>query len=312
MPTLPFICLPLPHGNSVSAPMPWSQTGVAKLWGRLVFTEVNAEEETEDILCCNRLALPLFLCLLWHRKDPRGRNGQFNLPRFSSPLPKTSMKCVQLKDSLSPRVTRRSSRPHSTGPAHSFRENRKVYDWSGVFFVRPRLAPKHFAHSARTHRRRLTLWMGSVGYHYTPLRRTSKPASLAPLEVGGRHFFGNMTLWQIELLGGGWTQASRKAWCSEKQWNIVSELWLQVRERFSNSGCISPNAAIQQQNVQPQNNVSGKMLQFYSGREPFSVMSSKSNYNNLVPRNTGKILNFFRREKKRPRDNGQQSFQWGS
>lgn len=130
-------------------------SAVAKLWGRLVFTEVNAEE-TEDILCCNRLALPLFLCLLWHRKDPRGRNGQFNLPGFSSPLPKTSMKCVQLKDSLSPRVTRRSSRPHSTRPAHTEK------CMSGQVFFFP---PKHFAHSARTQRRRLTLWMGSVGYH---------------------------------------------------------------------------------------------------------------------------------------------------
>lgn len=160
-------------------------SAAAKLWGRLVFTEVDAEE-TEDILCCNRLALPLFLCLLWHRKDPRGRNGQFNLPGFSSPLPKTSMKCVQLKDSLSPRVTRRSSRPHSTRPAHSFRENRKVYERSGFFFSPP---PKHFAHSARTQRRRLTLWMGSVGYHYIHLRSTSKPPGFALLEVGGRHFF---------------------------------------------------------------------------------------------------------------------------
>lgn len=60
-----------------------------------------------------------------------------------------------------------------------------------------------------------------------------------------------MTLWKIELLGRRRIQSSRKLSCAEKQWNIVSELWLQVWDVwdwFSNSCCISSNAEQQNSN----------------------------------------------------------------
>lgn len=43
-------------------------------------------DEAEDILYCCKLSF--FCFLLWHRKDPRGRNGLPDLPRFHHCFPK--------------------------------------------------------------------------------------------------------------------------------------------------------------------------------------------------------------------------------
>lgn len=110
-----------------------------------------------------------------------------------------------------------------------------------------------------------------------------------------------MTLWKIELLGRRRMQSSRKLSCAEKQWNIVSELWLQVWDVwdwFSKFMLYFLYCCPRTAKLQPQKNVSGKMLHFHSGRKAFNITSYNSNKNNLGPRNRGKIRNFFNREAK--------------
>ena len=98
----------------------------AALWlsceGGLFFTEINTGQ-AQHILCS--LSLSPFLCSDTAR-TLGGGVGRLTSPPFPSTLPKTSMKCVQLKDSLSPRVIH-SAYPTAPRPAwfHSLKENRK-------------------------------------------------------------------------------------------------------------------------------------------------------------------------------------------
>lgn len=161
-------------------------SAVAKLWGRLVFTEVNVEE-TGDSLCCDGLALPPLLCLLWHRKDPRrdgwggGWMGSLTSPVFIAASQNIREMCPAERLSFTP-----SHPPFLTPPQHRTcsllqgKQKKKVYGRS-VFsslrnlctfctYAAPRSDPEEG---------------GSVGYHHVHLRSTSNPPLPPPCAAGG-------------------------------------------------------------------------------------------------------------------------------
>lgn len=199
-PTLPFICLPwVPHGcsPSVSAARPWRRAAHSQgpaLWrnseGGLFFHwgSRRGGEWRHSVLQTDSLCLSFFVCSDTAR-TPGGGTGSLTSPGFHHRFPKHPWNASSWKTPFHPESP---AVPHAPTAQDLLTPSGKteIVRLVGIFFFyAPAFAPKGFAHSARTQRRRLTLWMGSVGYHYTPLRRTSKTSSFAPLEVGARRFF---------------------------------------------------------------------------------------------------------------------------
>lgn len=170
------------------------------------------------------------------------------------------MKCVQLKDSLSPQVTRRSSHPHSTGPAHSLKENRKKKCTSGQFFPRSEI----FAYSARTQHRGVTLkrgfcWLPSL----TPQKYIQPPSPSALLEVVHANCLVYDTpkdriTWEADRCNR--PENHHRHRLLETQWNTASALWLKVWPPSCNTCCLSYNASLKWQKLQPQLESVSKML----------------------------------------------------
>lgn len=131
------------------------------------------------------LCLSFFVCSDTAR-TPGGGTGSLTSPGFHHRFPKHPWNASSWKTPFHPESP---AVPHAPTAQDLLTPSGKTEKCTSgqVFFFSLR---NIFAHSARTQRRRLTLWMGSVGYHYIHLRSTSKPPGFALLEDGGRHLFG--------------------------------------------------------------------------------------------------------------------------
>lgn len=111
------------------------------------------------------LCLPFFVCSDTAR-TPGGGTGSLTSPGFHHRFPKHPWNVSSWKTPFHPESP---AVPHAPTAQDLLTPSGKTEKHTSG-----QPPPKRFAHSARTQRRRLTLWMGSVGYHYIHLRSTSK------------------------------------------------------------------------------------------------------------------------------------------